>query len=202
PRPGRDSRCAGPDEAGSSRHKRRRWPHPPPSPSAARRQSRSSRAGDRRRGSSPPARAGSSCRRSSVFLPERGWSRNQTLPESADDRRATQLHHVRGRHHALSVNLRRGRFLLLIVGDGIREGVEAIADYLQRHAGLHFAMGLVEMPIFTLPDGGLLVTPRVLARTVSVVRTVISAPDGHHVVDQYHATGESSDELDADREAL
>jgi len=33
-----------------------------------------------------------------VFLPERGWSRNQTLPESADDRRATQLHHVRGRH--------------------------------------------------------------------------------------------------------
>src|SRR5690606_12738165 len=73
-------------------------PHPPPSPSAARRQSRSSRAGDRRRGSSPPARAGSSCRRSSVFLPERGWSRNQTLPESADDRRATQLHHVRGRH--------------------------------------------------------------------------------------------------------
>jgi hypothetical protein len=29
---------------------------------------------------------------------------------------------------ALTANLRRGRFLLLIVGDGIREGVEAIAD--------------------------------------------------------------------------
>ena len=27
-----------------------------------------------------------------------GWSRNQTLPKSADDHRATQLHHVRGRH--------------------------------------------------------------------------------------------------------
>ncbi len=35
---------------------------------------------------------------------------------------------------ALTVNLRRGRFLLLIVGDGIREGVEAIADYLLAHA--------------------------------------------------------------------
>lgn len=41
---------------------------------------------------------------------------------------------------ALTFNLRRGRFLLLIVGDGIREGVEAIADYLQTHAGLHFTL--------------------------------------------------------------
>jgi hypothetical protein len=37
-------------------------------------------------------------------------------------------------HDALTANLRR--FLLLIVGDGIREGVEAIAEYLQTHAGL------------------------------------------------------------------
>jgi hypothetical protein len=43
---------------------------------------------------------------------------------------------------ALTANLRRGRFLLLIVGDGIREGVEAIAEYLQLHAGLHFSLGL------------------------------------------------------------
>lgn len=33
-----------------------------------------------------------------AVLPVRSWSRNQTLPESADDHRATQLHHVRGRH--------------------------------------------------------------------------------------------------------
>ena len=42
---------------------------------------------------------------------------------------------------ALTANLRRGRFLLLIVGDGIREGVEAIAEYLQLHAGLTFLLG-------------------------------------------------------------
>jgi hypothetical protein len=47
-------------------------------------------------------------------------------------------------HDALTANLRRGRFLLLIVGDGIREGVEAIAEYLQVHSGLHFSLGLVE----------------------------------------------------------
>jgi hypothetical protein len=43
---------------------------------------------------------------------------------------------------ALSANLRRGRFLLLIVGDGIRENAEAIAEYLQMHAGLHFSLGV------------------------------------------------------------
>ena len=54
-------------------------------------------------------------------------------------------------HDALTANLRRGRFLLLIVGDGIREGVEAIAEYLRVHAGLHFSLGLVELPIYITP---------------------------------------------------
>lgn len=80
---------------------------------------------------------------------------------------------------ALTLNLRRGRFLLLIVGDGIREGVEAIAEYMQRHLGLHFSMGLVEMPIFIMPDNSHLVTPRVLSRTSITTRNVISIPDGH-----------------------
>jgi len=102
---------------------------------------------------------------------------------------------------ALSLNLRRGRFLLLIVGDGIREGVETIAEYLQRHAGLHFSLGLVEMPIFVMPDGGLLVTPRVLAKTATISRTVISAPDGHVVVDG-PSSAEVSSDIDLDREAI
>ena len=79
-------------------------------------------------------------------------------------------------HDALTANLRRGRFLLLIVGDGIREGVEAIAEYLQRHAGLHFSLGLVEMPIYEMPNGDRLVAPRVLARTVLVTRNVVAVP--------------------------
>lgn len=84
---------------------------------------------------------------------------------------------------ALTTNLRRGRFLLLIVGDGIREGVEAIAEYLQEHAGLHFSLGLVELPIYELPNGSRLVVPRVLARTVNITRHVVAVPDGH-VVEQ------------------
>ena len=85
---------------------------------------------------------------------------------------------------ALTSNLRRGRFLLLIVGDGIREGVEAITEYLQVHAGLHFTLGLVELPIFVTPTGDRLVVPRVLARTQTMVRTVVAAPEGMIVLDE------------------
>ncbi len=94
---------------------------------------------------------------------------------------------------ALTLNLRRGRFLLLIVGDGIREGVEAIAEYLQAHAGLHFTLGLVELPIYAMPDGGRLVAPRVVARTHLVTRTVIAAPEGMAVLDD---AGEPATEAD------
>lgn len=73
----------------------------------------------------------------------------------------------------VSRNLRNGRFLLLIVGDGIREGVESIAEFIRQHAGLHFTLGLVEMPVFTLPTGGTIVCPRVLARTTILQRTVV-----------------------------
>ena len=97
---------------------------------------------------------------------------------------------------ALTANLRRGRFLLLIVGDGIREGVEAIAGYLQGHLGMHFSLGLVEMPIFLLPDGSHLVVPRVLARTTTITRNVIAVPDGHAIEE------EADDEADPDRQSL
>lgn len=80
---------------------------------------------------------------------------------------------------ALSANLRRGHFLLLIVGDGIREGVEAISEYLQNYISLHFSLGLVEMPLFRMNDGSVLLTPRVLARSTTMVREVIAIPEGY-----------------------
>ena len=91
---------------------------------------------------------------------------------------------------ALTLNLRKGRFLLLIVGDGIREGVESIAEYLQSHANLHFSLGLVELPIFVLEDGRRIVAPRVLVRTHIIERTVVSVPEGYTV----QQPGESIDD--------
>lgn len=101
---------------------------------------------------------------------------------------------------ALTANLRRGRFLLLIVGDGIREGVETIAEYLQIHAGLHFSLGLVELPIYIMPDGSRLIAPRILARTTVVVRNVVALPDG--LVVQEPQESATAAEADPDRSAL
>lgn len=100
---------------------------------------------------------------------------------------------------ALTANLRRGRFLLLIVGDGIREGVEAITEYLQAHAGLHFTLGLVELPIFTTPTGEQIIVPRVLARTQSLLRTVVAVPEGMVVADDSQAVEAGSEPADLER---
>lgn len=78
---------------------------------------------------------------------------------------------------AVSRNLRLGRMLLLIVGDGIREGVESLGDYLQRHAGFHFTLAMVELPVFGLPEGGYVVMPRTVARTVNIERGIVDVAD-------------------------
>lgn len=70
-------------------------------------------------------------------------------------------------------SLRQGDLLLLIVGDGIREGVGAITQFLESHGTLHFTFGLVEMAIYRLPGGGQLVQPRVLAQSTIVRRIVV-----------------------------
>lgn len=77
----------------------------------------------------------------------------------------------------VSKSLRAGRFMLLIVGDGIREGAGAIAEFLQGSAALHFTMGLVEMVIYRKPGGELLVHPRIIARTEILERSVIILTD-------------------------
>jgi hypothetical protein len=81
---------------------------------------------------------------------------------------------------AVSRNLKRGRFLLLVVGDGIQEGTEYIAEFLQQHAGMHFTLALVVLAVFELPGeiGGYLVQPRVPARTENIVRGIVTIEDG------------------------
>lgn len=70
-------------------------------------------------------------------------------------------------------SLRMGNFLLLIVGDGIRSGVQQIASVLQ-NATLGFSFGLIEMAIYGDPSGvgPYYVQPRILARTEIITRTV------------------------------
>jgi hypothetical protein len=81
---------------------------------------------------------------------------------------------------AVSRNLRRGRIVVLNVGDGIREGAEQLVEVLQSHAGFHFTFALVELSVFSLPGSqGRLVVPRTLLRTQTVERAIVSIEDGH-----------------------
>ncbi|MCY4610342.1 MAG: DUF4268 domain-containing protein [Gammaproteobacteria bacterium] len=84
----------------------------------------------------------------------------------------------------VSRSLRYGRFLLLICGDGIREGVTAITDFLQRQGTLHFTFGLVEVAMYEMPEGRRLVQPRILAQSVIVKRTVVSLESEGLVADE------------------
>jgi len=84
-------------------------------------------------------------------------------------------------HDAVSRNLKRGRFLLLIVGDGIQEGVESMTEFLQQHAGFHFILGLVEIALFET-RGGYIAQPRVLARTTNIDRGIVTLDEGRIVI--------------------
>ena len=79
----------------------------------------------------------------------------------------------------VSRHLRNGEFLLLIIGDGIRENTENIAAFLDKYAGMSFAFGLVEERLFALPEKDrILVQPRILARTVEIGRLFVrTMPD-------------------------
>jgi hypothetical protein len=78
---------------------------------------------------------------------------------------------------AISRNLRRGRFLLLVVGDGIQEGAEGLTEFLQQHAGLHFTLAVIELAIFELSEG-YLVQPRISLRTTNIDRGIVSVDEG------------------------
>lgn len=79
---------------------------------------------------------------------------------------------------SVSRSLRRGDLLLLIAGDGIRENVGAITNFIEDHGTLHFTFGLVEMAIYRMPDGAHLVQPRVLAHSEVVRRIVVDVRGG------------------------
>ncbi|MDQ3485115.1 MAG: hypothetical protein M3445_06845 [Actinomycetota bacterium] len=74
----------------------------------------------------------------------------------------------------VSRNLRLGRFLLLVVGDGIRSDLHSIAELVGSHPSLGFHLELVEMRMFAMPDGdGFLAVPALIGRTAEIARVVV-----------------------------
>lgn len=84
---------------------------------------------------------------------------------------------------AVQRRLSTGRLMLLIIGDGIQEGVEALTEHLQLHAGLHVGLALLELSLWRGVDGGLFVVPRVPMRTVLIERGVVRIETGAARID-------------------
>ena len=80
---------------------------------------------------------------------------------------------------AVSRNLKAGRFMLLIVGDGIREEMERMADFLQDTPQLRFSLALIELQVYRLPEPEqLLVTPVIVSRTKEISRAIVRVEGG------------------------
>lgn len=92
---------------------------------------------------------------------------------------------------AVARNLRLGEFLLVIVGDGIREGTRQIAEFLVEKNALNFSLGLLEVQVWRLPDSRRLIVPRVQART-ELIRRVILVPAGTRDADEEDETEEAA----------
>lgn len=75
-------------------------------------------------------------------------------------------------------DIRRGRFVLLIVGDGITSDARTIGEYLNLHAGLAFEFAMIEMAQYRFDDPLLgtertIVQPRIARKTKLIERYVI-----------------------------
>ena len=84
---------------------------------------------------------------------------------------------------AVSRALREGRILVLIAGEGIREGVQSLTELINRSATKAFSFGLIEVAIYQFEKGRFAIQPRVLAQTEIITRHIaILGRDGETAV--------------------
>jgi hypothetical protein len=79
---------------------------------------------------------------------------------------------------SVSRNLARGRFLLLIAGDGIREGAIGIGEFLSNASHLNFSFAMVELNVYEGEGTGTLIVPKTIVKTVELPKLIIEIPEG------------------------
>ena len=70
-------------------------------------------------------------------------------------------------------NMKQSRFLLMIVGDGIREGVEKMAEFLNETPNMQYRLALCELEVYDLGNGERLVIPQLTTKTNVIERGII-----------------------------
>lgn len=95
---------------------------------------------------------------------------------------------------AVNMNLKNGRIVVLVIGDGIRSDVENLVRGLQSHAGFHFTFALVEFAVFQGSEENFFVVPRTLATTYMIERGIVRIDDqrGEVIAAPEYSRGASS----------
>ncbi len=75
-------------------------------------------------------------------------------------------------------NISSARFLLMIVGDGIRESVEKMVDFLNTNPTMQYKIALCELEIYDLGNNEKLVIPNLILKTKVIERGVLYIDDG------------------------
>ncbi len=91
----------------------------------------------------------------------------------------------------VEANIRKARFLLMIVGDGIREDVEKMIEFINSSVQMHYQFALCELEIYQLEDGKRLIVPQLTTKTHIITRTLYEAaqagktqPDAEETISQ------------------
>ncbi len=87
---------------------------------------------------------------------------------------------------AVSQSLREGRVLVLIAGDGFREGMQQLTELVNRNATKAFSFGLMEVALYRFGKSQFAVLPRVLAKPEVIVRyvTIVNVKDAPMIVEE------------------
>jgi hypothetical protein len=83
---------------------------------------------------------------------------------------------------AVNRSLREGRLLVLIAGDGIREGVQSLTELVSRNPTKSFSFGLIEVALYRFSKNRMAIQPRVLAKTEVVTRHVTIIRDDSNAI--------------------
>lgn len=79
---------------------------------------------------------------------------------------------------AVSRNLRIGKFMLIIAGDGIREGAKNLTEFINKAGNLNFSLAMVELPIFRAKNGDTIIYPRTIVKTIEIQKINIEISEG------------------------
>lgn len=94
---------------------------------------------------------------------------------------------------AVSRNLRIGKFMLIIAGDGIREGAKNLTEFINKAGNLNFSLAMVELSIYKAMNGSTIVFPRTIVKTIEIQKINIEIGEGLIIKSEtsYQVTNES-----------